>query len=165
VQDAIAQLTSLGRLTSQQVQIQDLQQQLDDLDRRLAVLRARIAHLTALLADPGLTPERQATLRAQRDALQRSLAEARRARAETSQQAALATIQLTLATKEGSSGAAPASRLDRTLHEAGRILAWEGIALLYALVVVGPVAVVALLAWLAARLRRRGEERRLLARP
>ena len=46
---------------------------------------------------------------------------------------------------------APASRVRRTLDEAGRILAWEGVALLYGLVVVG-----ALRTWPAAsRLARR----------
>ena len=164
VQDAIAQLTSLGRITSQQVQIQDLQEQLDALDREIAVLRARIAHVTALLQDPALASERRAALAAQRAGLQRRLAEQRRARSGTAQRAAYATIQLSLATKEQAATPAAGSRLDRTLDEAGRILAWEGVALLYALVVVGPFALLGALAWLGLRLRRRAEEDRLLAR-
>jgi len=39
---------------------------------------------------------------------------------------------------------------------------WEGVAVLYALVVAGPIALVALLAWLARRLVRRREDERLL---
>lgn len=163
VQDAIAQLTSLGRITSQQVQIQDLQEQLDELDREIVVLRARIAHLTALLASPSLTAERRAQLQAQRDELQGALRRLRQSRAGTAQQAAFATVQLQLQTKAQTAAPVP-SRLHRTLHEAVRILALEAVALLYALVVVGPLAVLAILAWLAARTRRRAEERRLLAR-
>src|SRR5262249_55016244 len=41
VQTAIAQLTGLGTITSQQVQIQDLQDELDQLAQRIAVLHGR----------------------------------------------------------------------------------------------------------------------------
>ena len=40
------------------------------------------------------------------------------------------------------------SRLDRALDQAGEILAWEASAVLYALVVLGPLALLALAAWL-----------------
>jgi hypothetical protein len=164
VQDAIAQLTALGKITSQQVQIRDLQEQLDQLSRQITVLRGRIAHITALLASPDLTPERRAQLEAQRVQLQSALRGIRQQSAGVSQQAALATIQLTLTTNEKSAAPAPASRVRRTLDEAGRILAWEGVALLYGLVVIGPFALVGAAAWLGARTRKRAEERRLLAR-
>ena len=42
------------------------------------------------------------------------------------------------------------------------MLAWEAIALLYALVVVGPFVIVGVLVWLVLRLRRRQVETRLL---
>jgi len=42
------------------------------------------------------------------------------------------------------------------------VLAWEGIALLYALVVAGPFILLGVLVWLALRLRRRQVETRLL---
>ena len=42
------------------------------------------------------------------------------------------------------------------------VLAWEVVALLYALVVVGPFVFVGVLVWLALRLRRRQVETRLL---
>ena len=164
VQDAIAQLTSLGKLTSQQVQIQDLQDQLDQLARDITVLRGRIAHITALLANPDLTAERRAELQARRDQLQTDLRRIRQQSAGVSQRAATATIQLTLATKEQSSTPVPASRVRRTLDEAGRILTWEGVALLYGLVVAGPFALVGAVAWVGARMRRRSVESRLLAR-
>jgi hypothetical protein len=164
VQDAIGQLTALGKITSQQVQIQDLQEQLDQLSRQIVVLRGRIAHITALLANPDLTPERRAQLQARRDQLQTDLRTTRQQSTGVSQQAALATIQVTLATKQTSATPVPGSRARRTLDEAGRILTWEGVALLYGLVVVGPFALVGALGWLGARTRKRSEERRLLAR-
>ncbi len=165
VQDALAQLTGLGKITSQQVQIQDLQEQLDRLAQQAAVLRGRIAHITALLGNPDLTSTRRAQLETQRAQLQADLRTLRQQESGVSHQAAFATIQLTLATKEGAGTPVPASRARRTLDEAGRILAWEGVALLYGLVVAGPFALVAGIVWLGARLRRRGEEQRLLARP
>jgi hypothetical protein len=164
VQEAIAQLTALGRITSQQVQIQDLQEQLDGLDRQIATLRQRIAHLTALLADPLLTPERKAELEARRAQLQDVLRTTRRERSGTAQQAALATIQLSLSTRARSATPPPTPRWRRSVDEAARILTWEGIAMLYALAVVAPFALLGGLAWLGSRARRRGSERRLLAR-
>ena len=164
VQDAIVQLTALGKLTSQQVQIQDLQEQLDQLAREVTVLRGRIAHITALLANPDLTPERRAQLQARRDQLQTDLRRIRQQSSSVSQQASMATIQLALVTKEHSTTPAPAPRVRRTLDEAGRILAWEGVALLYGLVIVGPFALVGAVAWAGARMRRKSVEGRLLAR-
>ena len=76
----------------------------------------------------------------------------------------MATIQLTLATKQTSTTPVPASRARRTLDEAGRLLTWEGVALLYGLVIVGPFAVLGGVAWVGARMRRRSTEGRLLAR-
>ena len=146
------------------MQIQDLQEQLDQLAREITVLRGRIAHITALLANQHLTAERRVQLETQRAELQSSLRSLRQQSTGVSKQAALATIQLDTG-DEGRLGVpAPASRVRRTLDEAGRILAWEGVALLYGLVVVGPFALAGAAIWLAARTRRRGEERRLLAR-
>lgn len=166
VQDAIGRLAALGKIVSQHVQIDDVQGQLDAYDRQVVVLRTRIAHLTALLAAGGLTTERVAQLQAQRDELQTQLRRVRQTRAATAVQAALATLQLELHTKTRSHAVPPPpSRIDRTLHQAGRVLAWEGIALLFALVVAAPFALAGAALWTAARARRRGEERRLLARP
>lgn len=164
VEDAISQLTSLGRITSQQVQIQDLQEQLDRLDQRIATLRRRIAHITALLRDPSLSAERRADLEAERATLQTALRSERRQRSGTAQQAAFATIQLSMTTKEQSETPAPASRFHRSLHELGRVLTWEGIVALYVLAVSAPFAVLGALLWLGTRTRRRGVESRLLAR-
>ena len=45
----------------------------------------------------------------------------------------------------------PQSRIDRTLDEALNVLAWEAIVLLYAVIVVAPIALVASAAYFGAR--------------
>ncbi len=163
VQDALTRLAALGRVVGQQVQIDDLQATLDQLDRQLTVLRARIAHVTALLTDTTLTSVRRAELEAQRTALQDALRGTRQTRSGTAADARFATIQLQLQTAAKAVAPLP-SRANRILQQAGRILAWEGAAVLYALVVAGPFALVAAAFAFTARARRRGEESRLLAR-
>jgi Domain of unknown function (DUF4349) len=163
VQDGLAQLTALGRVVSQQVQIDDLQSTLDQLARRLTVLEARIAHITAMLTDTTLTAVRRADLVSQRTGLQNALRAARQSRSSTAREARFATIGLQLQTA-AKAVAPPPSRASRILHRAGRILAWEGAALLYLLVVAGPFALVAAAFTLAARARRHAGETRLLAR-
>lgn len=164
VQDALEQLTALGRITSQHVQVQDLQEQLDALANRIAVLRGRIAHVTALLADTGITAERRAQLEGERGRLQTSLRGLRQQESGVAQQAAFATVRLSLATDAAAAVPPPPSRARRTLDRAGEILAWEGVAALYALVVLAPLALLGGVAWFAARTRRRNVENRLLAR-
>jgi Domain of unknown function (DUF4349) len=163
VQDALTQLAALGRVVSQQAQIEDLQATLDQLDRRLTILRARIAHITALLTDTTLTSVRRSELEAQRTGLQSALRRAHQTRSGTANDARYATIQLQLQAA-AKAIAPPPSRANRILHQAGRILAWEGAGALYALVIAGPFALLGAALAFTARARRRGEESRLLAR-
>ena len=163
VQDALTRLAALGRVTSQQAQIEDLQATLDQLDRRITVLRARVAHITALLTDTTLTSVRRAELETQRTELQDALRGTHQSRSGTANEARYATIQLQLQTA-AKAVAPPPSRANRILHQAGGVLAWEGAALLYVLVIAGPFAVVAAAFAFTARARRRGQETRLLAR-
>ena len=57
VQDALVRLTGLGKIVSQQVQIDDLQGQVDELTKRETALRGQIARLSARLA--GTEPRRR----------------------------------------------------------------------------------------------------------
>jgi hypothetical protein len=75
----------------------------------------------------------------------------------------MSTIQLTVVTPQSSGAVVPASRIDRTIDEALNVLAWEGVVALGLLIVLAPLALVALAAWLGRRLYRRHEEERLLA--
>ena len=98
VQDALVRLTGLGKIVSQQVQIDDLQGQVDELTKRETALRGQIARLSARLADPDLDAETRATLEARRDAARAELARVRTTRAQVNAEARYATIQLTLQT-------------------------------------------------------------------
>lgn len=162
VQDAIVRLSGLGTIVAQQVQIDDLQGQVDELGKHEAALRERIARLSARIAAPGLDAETKATLVARRDAARSELVQVRSQHTQVTGEARFATIQLALQTEEGSAVTPVPSRFDRALDRAGEILAVEATVVLYALVVLGPVALLALLAWLTRRgLRRRGDERLL----
>jgi Domain of unknown function (DUF4349) len=163
VQDAIARLSNLGTIVGEQVQIDDLGDQLQSLEQRERSLREQIARLTARIASEELTDEQRAVLQSRRAAAQRELATVRQQQAGVRREASLATLSLAIRTKEGAAVPAPQSRLDRTLDEALNVLAWEGIALLYAAIVAAPFALLGAAAIAGARHRRRREEERLLA--
>lgn len=164
VQDAITGLSALGRIVAQQVTIDDLQEQLDALERRQASLQAQIARITARLDTEQLDAETRAVFEARRRTLRAELREVRAGVASTSAEAQMATVQLTVVTP-GAFGAVapPPSRIDRTIDEALNVLAWEGVIVLGLLIVVAPLALVGIAAWLGHRFYRRREEDRLLA--
>ena len=165
VQDAIVRLSALGTVVGQRVSIEDLGEELDGLGRRQAALAAEVARLRRLLAGSP-APEERAALAARLEETRAELARVRAAQAQARADARFATVSLALRTEADAGAAPPPSRLDRALDEAASILAWEGIALLYALVVAGPFALVAAALWLARRtLRRRGDERLLASSP
>ena len=163
VQDAIAQLSGLGRIVSQQVTIDDLQERLDTLTRREASVRNQLARIAARLASGTLDPETHAVLQARRNMLRGELRTLRAQLDATNAEARLATIQLSVVTP-GAQGVVPVpSRLDRMLDEALNVLAWEGVVALAVAIVLAPFALIAAAAWLGRRLYRRREEERLLA--
>ncbi len=158
------QLSGLGRIVSQQVTIDDLQEDLDALERRESSLRAQIARIGARLETETLDAETRAVLEARQARLQRELRQVRRGISSTSAEARMATIQLSVVTPDALGVVpAPPSRLDRTLDEALNVLVWEGVVALAIAIVVAPVALLALAAWLGLRLYRRREDERLLA--
>ncbi len=162
VQEAITRLSALGTIVTQQVQIDDLQEQIDALGRRVVALRAQIARLSAQLSEEGLSAEARATLVARRAAARDELAAVTADRTARTAEAELATVQLTLVTERGATVAPVPSRIDRALDEAGQILAWEAALVLYALVLVGPLVVLAGAVWWGHRLLSRRADERLL---
>jgi hypothetical protein len=97
-------------------------------------------------------------LQAQRAEARRRLADLRAALGGTREEARLATVQLSLTTEQLDAAPAEEGAMDKIVD----ILRWEGLAALYVLVVAGPILLLAVLAWLAFRLRRRRGEARLL---
>ena len=164
VQQAIVGLSQLGTILSQQVSVEDLQQQVDEITDRIAELTADIARIQQQLRKPNLPLETRSRLSARLASDRRELRELRTSRAQTTREGELATVSLALTTEERSEVAPTPNRFDRGLDRAGDVLAWEAAALLLLLVAVGPVAVLALLLWLGARVVRRRADDRLLER-
>jgi hypothetical protein len=163
VQEAIVGLSALGRIVSQQVTIDDLQETLDRLQRRERSVRAQIALIVARLESQSLDAETRARLESRLKTLRNELRELRRGIASTNAEARMATIQLNVVTPEVLGAVPTPSRLDRTLDEALNVLVWEGVVVLAAAIIAAPFALVGFAAWLGRRLYRRREEDRLLA--
>jgi hypothetical protein len=163
VQEAIVGLSALGRIVSQQVTIEDLQETLDALERREASVRNQIARIVARLQAESLDPTTKAVLTARLRTLRNELRELRTGIAATNAEARMSTIQLAIVTPGALGVVAPPSRLERTIDEAVSVLAWEGVIALALLIVLAPLVLVGLAAWLGRRLYRRHEEERLLA--
>jgi uncharacterized protein DUF4349 len=159
VQSALAQLSALGTIIGQRYGIEDLQQQADSLQTQVEQTQRRIAQILAQLGSPTLSDENRAVLQTRLSSARQQLKGLREALGTTRADARTATVYLTLTTEEIEPGAAGGgSRLD----DVKDVLAWEGIAALYALVVAGPFLLLGLILWLARRYVRRREETRLL---
>lgn len=145
VQKAIASFTELGTILAQRIRVADLQVGLDRLDARIA---AKERQLKTLSGDE-LAKERRALRRLERsrDALVR--------------EGTYAKISLQLTTRKPA--AKPEQgRFGAFWGDASDILGKEAIGVLYALVIVGPFAILAALAFFAERARRRRADHRLL---
>jgi hypothetical protein len=163
VQEAIVGLSSLGRIVSQQVTVDDLQENLDQLHRREASVRNQIALIVARLETESLDAETRAMLENRLKTLRGELRTVRGGIASTNAEARMSTIQLTVVTPGALGAVAPNSRINRTIDQALNVLAWEAVVALGLLIVLAPFALVVCAAWLGRRLYRRREEERLLA--
>lgn len=163
VQEAIVQLSALGRIVSQQVTIDDLQENLDRLERRERSVRAQIALVVANLESESLDATTRAQLESRLRTLRQELRGLRRDTAATNAEARMATIQLTVVTPGVLTAVPVPSRLDRTLDEALNVLVWEGVIALAIAIVAAPLALLLFATWLGRKLYRRREEDRLLA--
>jgi hypothetical protein len=151
VQEAVRRLGALGTIVAANVQIQDLQDGLDVTGRTIASLEARLAALRAQPAS-GERDRRIASLQAR-------LGRLRAERAATLRTSALATVELGIGTPP-----VTVEDDDGPLSGLATAFRWAGIGAVYVLALTAPLAVLAALAWLAARrLRRRREERLLSA--
>jgi hypothetical protein len=162
VQDAIASFSSLGTILEQRISLQDIQPAADRLAKSIANKRARIAELERKQRRVGLSPAELAELTAAKADLTRLT----KRQAAVVRQGSYARVSLGLTTRKT---AAPTKKDEQGafgnfLDDAGNIFAVEAIAVLYALVVVGPFALLAALALLAERARRRRANDDLLER-
>jgi hypothetical protein len=158
IQEAVARFSELGTIVAQQVNIADVQPQADRLAATILRLRKQIARLEAKQRRVGLTSDEQFRLESAREQL-RSATQQRRA---VVRQATYATVSLDLTTQKSVQKKEPGA-FGRFWDDASKILVTELIWVLYALVVAGPFLLLALLAALAERARRRRANDALLA--
>jgi hypothetical protein len=159
VEDAVVRLGKLGDVTAQHVRIQDLQRQANVLQRDILKLRTTIAALERKRANGSLTPQEQYEL-AEAKA---SLAQKTKARASTVREGTLATVSITFfAPQQAAAVPHEQGRLGRTASNAGDFLVRELSWLLYALIVAGPIALLAAAAVFGVRAARRRSDARLL---
>ncbi len=164
-QVAISRLENLGTLLSQQLSTKDLQQQLTQQTNQIGSLRRSIAVYEQALQSGTLSASERVGIQIKLANARHAITAARKARTGTLASAATSDISLTLSTRQGAvaGGHHKSGRFDRLLGSAGDFLALEGIIVLYALVVAGPLLLLGGLAWWLVRERRRRDESRLLA--
>ena len=136
VQKAIARFTELGTILAQRISVADLQAGLDRLEARIA--------------------------KARRAGDKRALKRLERSRVALVREGTYAKVSLQLTTSKPAAKQEEPGRFDRFWGDAGDILGKEAIAVLYALVIVGPFAILAALTLFAERARRRRADQRLL---
>jgi hypothetical protein len=155
VQKAIARFTDLGTILAQRISVVDLQAGVDRINRRLA---AQLKVIETLEAKSDLTAAERARLEAAR----RTVRQLTRGRTSLERQGAYAKFSLQLTTQKAAEKQDAPGRFDKFWGDAGDILGKELIGVLYALVIVGPFAILAALAFFAERARRRRADHRLL---
>jgi hypothetical protein len=153
VQEAIARLSALGTITGENVDIQDKTAALNATDRKIARLQKQLKELRA--QTPSATTSKRIA------ALESQIARLQRASAATKRSAHYATVQLHLTSAKA---IVPHKQGHGPLHGVVVALTWLGIGAVYALAIGTPLAVLALLLWLAARVVRRRREDALLSR-
>ena len=154
VQEAVTRLSQLGTITSEQVDIQDLQAGLDTTDRLITRLQKQLA---TLRAEPQ-TPERDRAIAAVTAQVQRL----QRGEASTVRSAQFATVRLHVATAPLS---APAHHGHGPLHGIGVAAYWVGVGAVYALAFGIPLLILCGLVLLAVRVVKRRRVDALLSRP
>lgn len=159
VQEAVARYTELGTIISQQVKIDDLQPRADRLSQRTTELRRRIAELVAKSRRSGLTVDE----RIQLENARRDLQSVTGRQSRLVREASYATVTLELTTTQAAEKREEPGAFRTFWDDASKILSTELIWLLYALVVAGPFLLLALLALLVERNRRRRSADSLLA--
>jgi hypothetical protein len=155
VQKAIARFTDLGTLLAQQISIVDLQAGVDRINRRLA---AQLKVIQTLEAKSDLTTAERARLETAR----RTVRQLTRGRTSLERQGTYARFSLQLTTQKAAEKQGAPGRFDRFWGDASDILGKEAIGVLYALIIVGPFAILAALALFGERARRRRADHRLL---
>jgi hypothetical protein len=163
-QAAIAKLSTLGTLLSQQVSTEDLQAKLTKQTSAIGSLRRAIAVYEQALQNTALPASQRVVIQIKLNNARRALSRLQHARKGTLASGATADISLLLTTHNGAVVGHKhhgSTRIGRLLGSAAHFLALEAIIVLYALIVISPLLLIGGLVWLLLRERRRREERLL----
>lgn len=163
-QAAIAKLSTLGTLLSQEVSTQDLQTKLNGQNSGIGSLRRAISVYVQALASGTLSATDRVNIQIRLNNARHALARLRHARNGTLELGATADISLLLTTRSHAFVVHrhhKSGRFDRLLGSAAGFLGLEGIIVIYALVVLSPILLLGALAWWIVRERRRREDRLL----
>jgi len=157
---AVSRLAALGTLVSQQLSVQDLQHDFEVESAQIAQHRRAIAALEAALRNPALPDAQRVLLQIKLAEEKRALSQRLHARKGTISAGTTARISLVLSTEKS---IVPVThhrgRLGRMVHGAVGFLGLEGTIVLYALIVLSPIAFVAAMLWGLREARRRRDER------
>ncbi|HEX3055470.1 MAG TPA: DUF4349 domain-containing protein [Gaiellaceae bacterium] len=160
VKAALARLEGLGTLVSQNLSVTDLEHDLQLESAQIAQLRRTIAALRTALNNPSLPDAQRVILQIRLAESKRALSQRLHARSGTIAAGTTSRISLFLSTRNA---VAPVphhrGRLGRMVHSAVGFLGLEGTIVLYALIVLSPVALVGALLWSLREARRRRDER------
>jgi hypothetical protein len=164
VEAAIAKLGGLGRLVSQSISTQDLQQQFTRQTSRIGQLRRAIAIYQQALQSGTLSGSQRVEVQIRLANAEHEITATRKSRSHTVASGTTADVQLTLTMSQHHHAVVhpgKRGRLGRLLHNAGDFLGLEGIIVLYALIVAFPIVLLVALLWWLMRERRRREEKLL----
>jgi hypothetical protein len=160
VKTAIARLTALGTIVSQNLSVTDLEHDLQVESTQIAQLRRTIAALQAAVRNPSLPDAQRVILQIRLANAKRALTQRLHARTGTIAAGETARISVELGTKHAVVPAAHhRGRLGRIVHSAVGFLGLEAAIALYGLIALSPLALVAALLWSLREARRRRDER------
>ena len=166
LEDALVAISALGTVTGQQVEIEDLQRSVDRRANRIEALERAIRRDEIRLASDALTPEERLRVELRIERLRDGLGYARRERAALLREAASAELTVDLHTREAKPGAtAPQGRIERAARDGLAALAVAASVSVFVLILVGPLLLLAALAWGLRRRRVRRANEALLDRP
>jgi hypothetical protein len=165
VEDAAFRLSQLGTVTGQRIVTADLQAPIDKTLQRIEHLQSAIRIAKARVASGLLDAQETLQMRIRLEHLRSRLGGVTRTHAALAQRAAMADLTLTLGTRGAPAAKKSEGGVAGAAGMAFDILKGAGAVAVFLAIVLAPIVLLIVLAWLALRARGRRIERRLLDEP
>jgi hypothetical protein len=166
LEDAVVAISALGTVTAQRVQVEDLQRSVDRRSARAEALDQAIRRDEIRLGSNALSADERLRVELRLERLRGQLRYVERERARLLREAAFAELTISLHTREAAKGAAaPQGRIEHAARDGLAALASATSVAVFLLVLVGPLLVLAAVAWGFRRRRVRRADDALLDRP